>query len=161
MADHYNVLTYRDYSKELSRMKVYNGAITAVSIAGFLTNLAALETATDNLVLGVRATTQWVGDVVENSAAIPTSLYAQRERKALVTYEGDTSHDVFTLTIPTVRLYAADGTTPLLIANSDFFDLDAPLVDAWVTAFENIARTPNSDTETVTVISIQAVGRNI
>lgn len=161
MADHYSVLTYRDYSNELSGFKVYNGAITAVSIAGFLTDLAALETATDNLVLGVRAKTQWVGDVVTNSGALPTSAYARRETKALVVYETNTTKDIHTLSIPTARIYAADGTTILLTANTDMYNLANSLVAAWVTAFENIARSPNDDTETVTVISIESVGRNL
>jgi len=160
MADHYAVLSIADFSKEKSNMKVYNGAITAVSLPGYLTDLAALETATANLILGVHQDTMWVGDKTQVSAAYPTDPDAQRERKALVVYEGVTTHDVFTLTIPAVRTKTAGGVS-LLLAGTDQFDLAAGLVSAWVSAFETLGRSPNNDTENVNVLSIRLVGRNI
>lgn len=160
MADHYSVLTIGDFSREKSSLKVYNGAITAVSIAGFLTDLAALEAATAGLILGVHQDTMWVGDKTQVSAAWPTDPDAQRERKALVVYEGATTHDVFTLTIPAVRTKTGPGVS-LLLAGTDQFDLAAALVSAWVTAFETLGRSPNDDTEAVNVLNIRLVGRNI
>lgn len=160
MADHYSVLTIGDYSEEKSTMKVYNGAITAVSIAGFLTDLAALETATQGLILGTHQDTMWVGDKTQNSAAWPSDPDAQRERKALVRYHGDTTNDVFTLTIPAVRTKDSGGNS-LLLPGTDKFNLAETEVAAWVTAFEQIGRSPNDDTETVTVDEITLVGRNI
>lgn len=160
MANHYSVWTVTDYSEESSPLKVYNGAITAVSIGGFLTDFGALRTATQALVLGTVSDEMWVGDKTMLSNSIPTDPDAQRERKALVTYEGNTSHKLFTCTIPAVR--TKDGSNnSLLLAGTDLFDLAAPLVSAWVTAFETLGRTPDSDTETVTVRSIRLVGRNI
>lgn len=160
MADHYNVLSIADFSKEKSTQKVYNGAITAVSIAGFLTDLAALETATQNLILGTLQQSTWVGDSNQIASTFPTDPDAQRERKALVRYHGNTTNDVFTLTIPAVRTKTSGGVS-LLLAGTDEFDLTAGLVAAWITAFEAIGRSPNNDTETVTVDSITLVGRNL
>ncbi len=160
MADHYSVITIGDYSEEKSTMKVYNGAITAVSIAGFLTDLGALETATTGLVLGTVQQSSWVGDVNTISSAWPTDPDAQRERKGLVRYHGDTSNDVFTLTIPAIRTKDSGGNS-LLLPGTDKFNLAETEVAAWVTAFEQIARNPNDDAETVTVDSITLVGRNL
>lgn len=160
MADHYSVLTIADYSREKSNMKVYNGAITALSLPGFLTDLAALEAATQALILGTHQDTMWVGDKTQLASTFPTDPDAQRERKALVVYEGNTTHDVFTLTIPAVRTKTGAGAT-LLNAGSDEFNLAHALVSPWVTAFQTIGRSPNNDAENVTVISMRLVGRNI
>jgi len=160
MADHYSVLTVADYSEEKSGLKVYNGAITAVSIGGFLTALGTLRTATQALVLGTVQQEMWVGDSTLISSSFPTDPDAQRERKALVRYHGNTTNDVFTLTIPAVRTKDSGGDS-LLLAGTDKFNLAATEVAAWVTAFEAIGRSPNNDTENVTVDSITLVGRNI
>lgn len=160
MADHYAILTLADFSEEKSSLKVYTGAITAFSIGGFLTQLAALETATQNFALGVLQDSTWVGDKAQVSSAFPVDPDAQRERKALVRYHGNTSNEVFTLTIPSIRTKAGNGDS-LLLAGTDKFNLALSPVSNWVTAFEDIARTPNNDQETVTVDSITLVGRNI
>lgn len=151
---HYNVLTYRDASGELSNMTVHNGAITAVSIAGFLTDFGDLKTAVDALVIGQLATEMWVGDKSLVSRDLPASDYAQRENKWLVTYEGDTSHKLFQIEIPT-----ADAA--LRNQNNDDIDITAAPFAAFVTAFETIARSPDSDVETVTVRGMKFVGRNL
>jgi len=161
MAQHYLNITLTDYSAESSPLKVFNGAITAASIAGYLTDLGQFRTATDALTLGTIEREQWVGDNTLISNILPTDPDAQRERKGLVTYVGDTSSKLYTLTIPTIRTKAVDGVTSLLMPATDLFNLAAPLVAAWVTEFETIARTPDNDTETVTVQSIRLVGRNI
>jgi hypothetical protein len=161
MPQHYVNLTLTDYSGESSPLKVYNGAVTAASVAGYLTDLGTFRTATDNLTLGTIEREQWVGDNTLISNILPTDPDAQRERKGLVTYVGNTTSKLYTLTIPTIRTKALDGTTSLLTPGTDLFDLSAGLVAAWVAEFEGLARTPDNDTETVTVQSIRLVGRNI
>ena len=161
MPQHYVNLTLTDYSGESSPLKVFNGAVTLSSIAGYLVDLGTFRTATDNLTLGTIEKEQWVGDNTLISNVLPTDPDAQRERKGLVTYIGNTTSKLYTLTIPTIRTKAADGTTSLLVPGTDLFNLTAPLVAAWVTEFQGLARTPDNDTEEVTVQSIRLVGRNI
>jgi len=145
------MFTFLDYSEEESSFKFHNGAITPVSLAGYLTQFAALRTATENIVLGNISHDMWVGDRTNYANAAPTDENAQRERKWLVRYEGTTSHSVYTATIPTADLVGR------LLPDSDEADLTDPQIAAWITAFEAIARTPED--EAVNVIDIEAVGR--
>jgi hypothetical protein len=158
MAQHYTVTTFRDWGGELSGVKVYNGAITGASIAGFLTEYGALKTALQGITLGTLAKDQWVGDATEISGSNPASPLAQRETKLLVTYIGDTSQKKYTLTVPTLDLAG----NPPNVGQGDSIDLDvSAAMISFIAAFEQIARTPDNDTETVTVIRLRHVGRNI
>jgi len=146
--------TFMDYGREKSTMGLYAGDVTAVSIGGFLTQFGALRTATEAITLGTVNKEQWIGDDTLLSNVPPVSAFAQRESKWFVTYRGDTSQKEFHLEIPTADL-------ALLADNEEFLDLTtAGVIADWVTAFEAIARSPESDIETVTVVSIQFVGRN-
>lgn len=157
MAQHYTVTTFRDFGGETASMKVYNGAITAASIAGFLSEYGTLKAATQAICEGVLSDDQWVGDKTQVSQALPVSATAQRETKMLVTYKGNTSNKLFTLTVPTFKL--AGNSVP---GNKDIIPLDvSPEIVAWIAAFQQIGRTPDSDTETVTVVGLRSVGRNI
>jgi len=160
MAQHYGVYTILDYSNEKSPLKFFNGAITATSIAGYVTDLGSFRTLTQNLILGVVATEMWVGDSTQISSTPPTDPDAQRERKGLVVYQGDVSAKKFTLTIPTIRTKTSGGVS-LIVPGTDKFDLTKTLVSEWITGFESIGRSPDSDTEGVTVLEIRLVGRNI
>lgn len=152
---HLSEFTLLDYSNEKSRVTVYNGAITSASIAGFLTQFGALRTAIEGITLGVVQQEAWVGDRTVISNTPPPNEFAQRELKWMVTYTGDTSNKVFQVTVPT-----ADATGNL-VPGTDLADLTTTAMAAFVTAFEAIARTPDSDLETVTIQSIRLVGRNI
>ena len=152
---HVSQFTMLDYSNEKSRVEVYNGAITAASIAGFLTNFGALRTAIEGITRGVVQQEAWVGDRTVISNTPPTDENAQRELKWLVVYSGATSHKLFQVAIPT-----ADP-TGRLVPGTDLADLTDTEMAAFVTAFETLARTPDSDTETVNVEQIRLVGRNI
>lgn len=152
---HLSEFTLLDYSNEKSRVTVYNGAITSASIAGYLTQFGALRTAIEGITLGVVQQEAWVGDRTVISNTPPANEFAQRELKWMVTYTGDTSNKVFQVTVPT-----ADATGNL-VPGTDLADLTTTAMAAFVTAFEAIARTPDSDLETVTIQSIRLVGRNI
>jgi hypothetical protein len=153
---HYGVLTIRDYSKELSRFTVNFTGITTVNIGDILSQWGSLKTATQAIIIGVQANEQLVLDNTTLSAALPTSPYAQREIKLEVTYVGNTSLKKFQLEIPTPNLDA------LTLNNTDEVVLaDAGVMAAWVTAFETLAKSPDSDVETVTVIGAKVKGRNI
>lgn len=147
--------TMLDYSNEKSSFEVFVGDITAVSIAGFLTDFGALRDAIEDITLGVVNKEQWIGDRTLLSNTPPADPLAQRENKWRVTYTGDTSGKLYSLEIATAELAGGH-----LLANSDFADLTETDMMAFVDAFETIARTPDDDTETVTVVSIQFVGRN-
>lgn len=150
-------LTLLDVTNEKSNVGINAGDITAVSIAGFLTEFGAFRDAVAAITLGTMHKEQWVGDDTVLSQALPASPWAQREIKALVRYQGDTSLKVFTIEVPTLDLDAITleaGTDNIVLA-------DGGVMAAFVTAFEQIARSPDSTTETITVLSAKVVGRNI
>jgi len=158
MANHYTLTTLLDKGGEKSAFKLFNGAITAASIAGFLTDYGALKTAVDAITVGTLHRDMWVGDSTLISSADPGTNLAQRENKLLVVYEGNTSHKLFTTTIPTIDL-----TKLTFVAGAkDNVSLTTPVeVTNLITAIEALGRTPDSDTETITVRRLQYVGRNI
>lgn len=147
--------TIVDYSNEKSSFRIPIGDITAVSLPGALTEMGALQTAIDNIILGQRSKQGWIGDdtVLSNSPA--SSPLAQVEWAWLVTYRGNTSQKLYNVSIAT-----ADPQDGHLLPNSDMADLNNTDMAAFVDAFEQLARTPDSSTETVTVVRIQLVGRN-
>lgn len=148
--------TFLDFSGEKSTFSVSNGAITSVSLPGFLTQFGALRDAVDAITLGTLHKEMWVGDNTVLSNVRPTSVFAQREMKWLVRYQGNTSQKIFTAEIPT-----ADPTGRLL-AGSDRADLTSGSgMPAFVTAFQNLVRSPDDPSETVTILDIYLVGRNI
>jgi len=149
--------TLIDHSNEKTRHNIELQAITSGNLDSVLTNIGAYQTALGNIVLGT-VSIEDVHALIDNiSEAIPASQFAQRELKLLIRYVGDTSGKTFTLTIGTPDLDSLE-----ISPGSQFVNLsDAGIMAAWVTAFEAIARSPESDTETVTVVSAQVVGRNI
>lgn len=160
MAQHWSEWSIIDYSNEKSPFKIYNGAITAASIGGFLTAIGAMRTALAAMTLGTVGTEKWVGDSTQLSPTPPTDPDAQRERKALITYKGNTSNKIYTATIPAVRVKTTGGDS-LLLPASDMYDLTLEPTATFVTNFNGFGRTPDSDTENVTILSIRTVGRNI
>lgn len=155
MPNHKSSWQLLDFSEERSSVEMFNGAITAVSIAGFLTAFGGMRTAIDNITLGTVSKESWKGDETVISNTLPTSEFAQRESKWLVQYKGNTTNKIFTMEIPT-----ADP-TGRLTPGTDKADLTETNMAAFVTAFEGFARTPDSDTETVTVLKVTLVGRNL
>lgn len=153
---HLSQFTYLDYSGEKSTVQIYNGDITAVSLPGFLTQFSAFKTALNAITLGNLHQEAWIGDRTVLTNALPSNAWAQREIKWLVRYRDNTSQKLFNLEIPTADL---GGVT--LLPDSDFADLTASPMSLFVTAFEDLARSPDDAGHTVTVDSVQVVGRNI
>ena len=153
---HYGVLTQRDYSKETSRFKVHFAGVTIANLGDILTQWGALKTATAALTIGVLANETLVMDNTVLSAAIPTNPFAQRELKMQVNYVGNTSKKLFQIEVPCPDLVA------LTLNNTDEVVLtDSGVMAAFVTAFETLAKSPDSDVENVTVVSAFIKGRNI
>lgn len=151
---HFLSFGIRDYSNEISRVRIFHGAITAASIAGYLTQVGTLRTAIAALVLGVVASESITMDSTALSNATPASPSAQRELKLQFNYEGDTTHKKF-------RFELATGDPAVVLAGTDVVDLANSEVAAVITAFEAIGRSPDDDEETVTVTDVRLVGRNL
>ena len=156
MAQYTSGLTLIDYSGEKSTVRIYNGPINAGTYAGYVTAVSDLFDAIMGIALGTRGTELTLAMNDQISVELPTDANAQRERKWLVTYKGNTSEKLFRLEIPT-----ADITGGHLLPNQDIADLTDTDMAAFVTAFEALARTPDDSAETVTVLSIRHVGRNV
>ena len=148
-------LTFQDYSTEKSNMRITTITPNAASYDGWNTDIAALKTALAAITLGElnTETRSALVDLVSSDA--PTNALAQREVKWLVSYKGNTSEKVFRTEIPTADIVGH------LLPASDLADLEETDMAAFVSAFEDIARSPDNGTEACTVISIRLVGRNI
>ena len=143
-----------DYSNEKSSFQVSSIALTAGNIAAQEALAATLVGAVDDLTIG-EITKQTLNQVVLDAPAIPTDVYAQREIKWLVTYQGDVRGKLYSMEI------AAPDLTDNVVVNSDVANLASDDWAAFITAFVAFARTPDDLTETVTVIKAENVGRNI
>jgi len=145
----------RDASGEYSPFKVPINNLTGANYATNLGLITALQNALLAITLGNIASRAIAAEQTDINDTAVANQFAQRELKALVVYEGDTSGIKYTIEIPTF------DPTGRMIAGTDLIDLTDTEVAAFVAAFEAIARTPNSDTETVTVLEMRLVGRNV
>jgi hypothetical protein len=150
----YSTLTFNDYSNEKSTVSVFGETRDAANFAGQATEASALSVAIAALSIGTLVK-RTVSDVILDAAGTPTDAFAQRELKWRVTYIGDTSGKEYQIEIPCADL---DGN---LVPGTDLADLTATPWANFITAFEAYGRTPDSPTETVTVVSARVVGRNL
>jgi len=149
-----STITINDYSNEKSSFQVNSIVLTAGNFAAESTEAATLVSAVEALTIG-DVVKQTLNQIVLDSPSIPSNVYAQREVKWSVAYQGDVSGKLFNIEI------AAPDLTDNLVDNTDLADLASTDWAAFVTAFEAFARSPDDLTETVTVISARLVGRNI
>ena len=157
-----------DYSREKSGFSMATGEVTAVSLPDLLTEVGALRTAIEGITLGNVANESLNVFDTNLTNAAATSPLAQVESCWLVTYEDELPFfddpvnaipnegygRQFTLTIPTAEI----ATAGRVLANSDQANLAETGMAAFVTAFEETARSPYGGT--VNVIGIKHVGRN-
>jgi len=146
--------SYRDWSGEVSSFEFTTLALDGSSYSALGTLYSAFDAAVADLTSGQLAKKAFGNRTIESSENGPFG--ANRENKILLTYKGDTSEKLFRVEIPCPNLVEAN-----LLANSDMLDMANGEVAALVTAFEDLARSPDNGTETVTVISLRFVGRNI
>lgn len=149
-----NSIQITDYSNEKSSFGVTSVTANAGNLAAQQALAATLVSTTEDLTIG-EVTKQVMNLVILDAPAIPTSPYAQRELKWLVSYQATTSGKVFQIEI------AAPDITDNVVPNSDVADLASDDWVAWIAAFEAYAKSPDNGTEAVAVISAQLVGRNI
>lgn len=135
---------------EKSTWSVWTANLTAANFTAQQGLISALYTAALDLTLGSQAATSELA-VSTQSSVENTNPLAQRENKWLVRYH-DTAGTKFTVEIPTADL-------SLLDTGTEFLDLTGTEAAAFKTAFEAVVRSPDDPTLTVTVDSIQFVGR--
>lgn len=145
-------VSYRDYSNEISTFGVYIPELNAGNFASVGTAVQALGTATNNLSLGQPAKSALIAQINTISAAAPSDVNAQRERKWLVTYRDTVTNRLYSLEIPCADLAGGN-----LVANSDLANLASTEWAAWVTAFEAVALSWEGNA--VEVLRAQHVGR--
>jgi len=153
-------MSFLDETDEVGSFTVYNDAVTAVSIAGYLTQLTDFRAKVNALTLGTNLRNTWVGDADDNARELPGNNYAQRENKLRVIYQGNTSGKEFEISIPTVDL----ALLTFIPGGKDYVQFEGAGVNAavtqFVTAFEAIASSPEDPAEGVTIVKMQFVGRN-
>lgn len=142
-------LSIRDWDLKLGNTQINTGAVTAVSLPGLLTQIGALRDAIDDIVIGVIANeSQTVFNTILSQDA-PTSEFAQRGNKWLVSYHDNTPFfDAPVNAIPnegylrkySVMIPTADNS--LLALNETKLDLTTGVGLAFKDAFEDIARSP-------------------
>lgn len=131
-------LTFRDSSNELGKTDFNIGDITALSIAGALTDMGAARTALENITLGTVAQSRF-GDADTLSNARPTDPLCQRGVKWTVSWEDTVTHSKGTNYIPTADL----SLLPLVGGvRSEDLDLTAGAGLAAKTALDTLAKSP-------------------
>lgn len=159
-------IVLRDYSNELTTMKMNTVDLTAANLAAQQAALAALVTAVLPVTRGEVAESR-LKIITPGTSILPTNMQAQVETAWLITYTDsqqflDPGTDLvpnpgwgllFTMTLPT-----ADYTDHLQVG-SDFADLTDVDVAAFVTAFESLYLSPYSGT--VVIQSMRVMGVNI
>lgn len=149
---------YRDYSGELRTIQnMYSGEITAVSIAGFLTEFGALTAALDAVTLGVRASESW-GEQTIVSNDRPAGKDAQIESEMLVSLQGATTEAPFSFRIPTIDYTAFNYADPpagdtVILSGAGA----SAATTALITAIEDLLRAPWDETENVVVVGMRVV----
>lgn len=156
-------LTIVDYNGETSRTGINIGVVTAATLPSRLSQAADLRAAIADLIIGNQRSDTMTAFKTNISNNLPTNPVAQVESKWLVTYADDTEFFDLAESIPnegfgkTFQVEIATANLNLLEDNSEYLDLGSPEAVAFISAFENMARSPYGGQPVV--MSIQAVGR--
>lgn len=145
---HYS-LSIRDWDNKVGDVQVNTGIVTALTLPGLLTQIGALRSAIDGIVIGELANeNQTVFDTILSQDA-PDDQSAQRGNKWLVSYHDNTAYfDAPVNAIPNeaylrkFRVMIPTADNSLLDDHSTFLDLTAGPGLAFKTAFEAIAKSP-------------------
>jgi len=143
-----------DFSQENSTFGYDAAVLTAGNIVAQTALHATLKDATDDITIG-HVSKQAIAQILVDDPGVPTTPYAQRELKALVTYQSVTSGKKWQLEIPAPALIGN------LVEGTDVFNLESTDWAAWVTAFVAAAKAPDDLSDSVIVLGARLVGRNI
>jgi hypothetical protein len=146
------VLSYRDYSNEVSRLNVTIPTLNAGNIAAQDTLLDNLLAAIDAVVIGTKEKEDRVYEVIHGTGIAPASKDAQVERKWLVSARDDVTGFPVTFSIPT-----ADS--QFVSNNTDKMDLAGTEGAALVAAIEAVVLSKAGNA--ITVTEVRMVGRNL
>jgi hypothetical protein len=140
---------------ETSNWGIAIATLTAANLVAKTALIGALETAVTGLVIGNLTKDETVVNRTVFTPGPASSPLAQRENKWLVRYHDASNSKKFRVSIPTADL-------TLLLPHSEFIDIltVASPGKVFADAFEGIAVSPDDDTHTTVVDSIQFVGRN-
>lgn len=144
--------------KERSNFKIFTNQLTAANLVAWNADWATLKTTTQAITLGILAHERVQIYDTLISGAMPTDNFARRENKLLIRYTGDTTGSKHRMELPgpdnsVLTFETGDGNFVVLA--------DAGVMAAFVTAFEVIAASPLDGDESVTIQSVQYVGRNL
>lgn len=143
-----------DYSQENSTFGYDAAVLTAGNIAAQTALHEALAAATADITIG-HVSKVSLAQIIEDDPGVPTAPYAQRELKALVTYQSVTSGKKWQLEVPAPALIGN------LVEGTDIIDIESTDWAAWVTAFVAVAKAPDDISDSVIVLGARLVGRNI
>ncbi len=136
---------------EKSSWAVWVSTLTSANFVAQTGLISALWTAVLDITRGAQASSRILAAATQSAVVVSDNL-ADRENKWLVRYH-DTAGTKFTVEIPTADL-------SLRTLGTEFLDLVTPgVIPDFVTAFEAVVKSPDDPTLTVTVDSIQSVGR--
>jgi len=150
-------IQYLDYSGERKSITMYANEITAVSIAGFLSDFGDLQAALDAVTLGTRASQRWGEETVVSNTR-PASKAAQVETEMLVLMRGATTEAPWSFRIPTVDYTAFNYADPpagdnVIIAGAGASAATTDLV----AALEALVKAPWDETEALEVVGMMVV----
>lgn len=147
-----------DYSAELKSIPgLFTGEITAITIAGLLTQLGTFKTALNAVVLGVIARERWGEEtILSNTKA--TEKDAQVESELLVLCQGATSEAPHSFRIPTIDYTAFNYADPpagdsVIISGAGA----SAATTALISAIEATFKMPNDETEALNVVGMKVV----
>lgn len=144
-----------DSTKQRKSFEFFYDAVTAVSIAGLLTQLGALKDATVDICLGTVSETLYSIDQNVLSNTPPEDQGAQIGSALLVQYQDTTNEAPFSLNIPCVdysKLNFIPGAGNSVIFSGDGASDE---IVAWVTAFEALCSPPGQPTHDVAVTGMR------
>jgi len=150
-------IQYLDFSGERKSVQLFANEITALSIAGFLTDFGALQNALDAVTLGTRSGQSW-GEQTVVSNTRPAAKDAQIETEMLVLAQGLNSQAPFSFRIPTVDYTVFNYASP---PSGDSVILSGAGASAQtlalITAIQTVAKMPDDETEPIVVVGMRVV----
>jgi len=131
-----------DSTGQRKGFRFYYGEVTALTIAGLLSELGTLTSKVDALTIGTLAKTNFsiVETVISNT--LPTDQAAQVGSNLLVKYMDSTTEQPFSFNIPTIdysKLNFVDGGGNAVIFSGAGASTE---ITDFVTAFEAVAKSP-------------------
>jgi len=145
MPGSYYSLGLRDSSNEVSSTKWNVGDLTVLTLGAALTQMGALETATDNVTIGAIASSAF-GDSDSRAYVRPSDAQAQRGIKWTVSWEDAVTFSKGTNTIPTANLDLLPMVGGVRVED---LDLSAGAGAALKAAIEALCKSPAGNALTV------------